>query len=135
MTAASLFKKQLFFYACIFSFILTGCTGLNSNFSCPMQPGVQCNSLDQVNTMIDQGKVGAKRTTGNSNLTTATIQNQAATFASLSNSSANPEWLRQPETVMRIWIAPYQDQDGNYHQPGTLYSVVKPGQWAISAVN
>ncbi len=94
-----------------------------------MQPGVNCSSLDQVNTMIDQGKIGAKRSTINYNLTAAPIQSQATTFARLNSSSANLEWLRQPETVMRIWIAPYEDQDGNYHQPGMLYSVVKPGRW------
>lgn len=135
MSTLLFFRKRLFFCINLFSLLLTGCAGLNSNFSCPMQPGVQCNSLDQVNTMIDQGKVGAKRTIENSNLTSATIQNQPATFANLGSFSANPESLRHPETVMRIWIASYEDQDGNYHQPGMLYSVVKPGQWVNDPVS
>ena len=39
--------------------LLSGCSSLNSEFDCPMKPGVMCQSLDQVNTMVDQGKLGA----------------------------------------------------------------------------
>ena len=37
--------------------MLSGCGELNSQFTCPMKPGVTCQSLDQVNTMVDQGKL------------------------------------------------------------------------------
>ena len=44
--------------------MLSGCGELNSQFTCPMKPGVTCQSLDQVNTMVDQGKLAeAKPTT------------------------------------------------------------------------
>jgi hypothetical protein len=38
--------------------LLAGCAGLNSQFDCPMPPGVMCKSLDEVNRMVDQGKLG-----------------------------------------------------------------------------
>jgi hypothetical protein len=38
--------------------LLAGCAGLNSQFDCPMPPGVMCKSLDEVNKMVDQGKLG-----------------------------------------------------------------------------
>ncbi|HVV69605.1 MAG TPA: type IV conjugative transfer system lipoprotein TraV [Gammaproteobacteria bacterium] len=132
MTMLSLIRKPPFFYVSLLFLFLTGCTGLNSNFSCPLQPGVQCNSLDQVNTMIDQGKIGAK-STGNSNALT-TVPSQSVLSANLPTAFANFVGMRYPETVMRIWVAPYQDQDGNYHQPGALYSVVKPGRWVNNPV-
>jgi type IV conjugative transfer system lipoprotein TraV len=37
--------------------------------------------------------------------------------------------LRYQETVLRVWVAPYEDKEGNYYQPTTLYTVVKPGHW------
>ena len=43
--------------------------------------------------------------------------------------------VRYGETVLRVWIAPYQDKDGNYYQPVTLYTVVKGGHWIGAPVN
>ena len=37
--------------------------------------------------------------------------------------------VRYGEGVMRLWIAPYEDTDGNYHQANRVYSVVQEGQW------
>src|ERR1700722_10841208 len=120
MTLLQPFKKLLFFCFGLFA-LLTGCAGLNSNFTCPMQPGVMCSSLDQVNTMIDQGKIGATPS--------AAAQSKIADTQSQSQLNSvtisNPALLRNPETVMRIWIAPYQDERGNYYLPGLLYSVIK----------
>ena len=37
--------------------------------------------------------------------------------------------LRYGETVQRIWIAPFEDTSGNYHQESYVYTIVKPGHW------
>ena len=37
--------------------------------------------------------------------------------------------VRYGETVQRIWIAPYEDTEGNYHQDSFMYSVMKGGHW------
>jgi hypothetical protein len=41
------------------TFLLPGCADLNSNFDCLMKPGVVCKSLDEVNSLVDQGKLGS----------------------------------------------------------------------------
>jgi conjugal transfer pilus assembly protein TraV len=91
-----------------FSFImllfLTGCANLNAQFDCPMRPGVHCESLDQVNSRVDRGEIG-----------------QEMLKTSLPR--------HKHETVLPIWIAPYEDTDGNYHQEGEVYTVMKPGYW------
>jgi len=40
-----------------------------------------------------------------------------------------PKPIRLPEEVMRIWMAPHQDEKGNYHGEKYVYAVVKPSQW------
>ena len=124
MTLLQPFKKLLFFCFSLFT-LLTGCTGLNSSFTCPTQPGVMCSSLDQVNTMIDQGKIGATPSAVIQSKIAATQNQPTLNPVTISN----PELLRNPETVMRMWIAPYQDEQGNYYQPGMIYSVVKSSHW------
>lgn len=39
---------------------LSGCAHLNSDFSCPMQAGLSCQSLDQVNQEIDAHQFSEK---------------------------------------------------------------------------
>lgn len=36
---------------------------------------------------------------------------------------------RSPERTIRIWKAPYQDADGNFHEEGVVHTVVQRGQW------
>jgi hypothetical protein len=35
---------------------LIGCAHLNSNFDCPMKPGIQCESIDEINARVDCGQ-------------------------------------------------------------------------------
>lgn len=37
--------------------------------------------------------------------------------------------IRNQENVQQIWIGPYEDEDGNYHEPSYVYTVVKKGSW------
>jgi conjugal transfer pilus assembly protein TraV len=108
--------------------ILSGCAGLNSSFTCPKQPGVMCNSLDQVNTMIDQGKLGSPTFSYANN---KTQKNNGVNFSNsdMSYPLASSDPLRYPEAVTRIWVAPFEDDNGNYHQDSLMYAVIKPGQW------
>jgi conjugal transfer pilus assembly protein TraV len=41
--------------------------------------------------------------------------------------------LRTPERVLRIWIAPFQDTDGDLHDQRYLYVTITPGQWTLEA--
>jgi hypothetical protein len=37
--------------------------------------------------------------------------------------------IRRGEDVQQIWIGPYEDRDGNFHEPSYVYAVVKNGAW------
>ena len=37
--------------------------------------------------------------------------------------------LRTPETIGRIWIAPYVDAHGVYHEAGWVRIVLRPARW------
>jgi conjugal transfer pilus assembly protein TraV len=107
--------------------LLSGCSSLNSEFDCPMKPGVMCQSLDQVNTMVDQGKLGATPSCPQ-----CERQNAKISSLSLNTSSTNisNNAMRTPDAVARIWIAPFADADGDYYAASTVYHVIKPSDWA-----
>ena len=125
-------KKQiyigLFFTITV---MLSGCSSLNSNFECSMKPGIRCESLDQVNSRVDSGEIGQPNfnmsCVGGSNNCSNLISSNS--FYKDGSCSSQREPLRYGETVMRVWMAPYEDSVGNYHQESDVYSVVKPGHW------
>ena len=97
---------------------LTGCSTLNEEFDCPAPKGGSCKRMDQIYDMVNgENGVGQER------LAVAPNKNP------LMVATGQGEPRRYGEGVMRLWIAPYEDTDGNYHQANQIYSVVREGQW------
>lgn len=106
--------------------LLSGCAGMNSNFDCNKVggDGAGCVSMDQVNQMINQGDfnnpdgASSKAPVANNNISAY----QAPT-------PMPGEPVRYSESIQRIWIAPWQDVAGNYHEPSYVYVVLTPAHW------
>jgi conjugal transfer pilus assembly protein TraV len=111
------------------SVMLSGCGELNSQFTCPMKPGVNCQSLDQVNTLVDQGKLAEAKPT-------PILAHSAdpVLTVNMSYSADNNGVTRSPEQVMRLWVAPYQDNKGNYFSSTQIYHVIQPGHWSTDPI-
>ncbi|HIF0232789.1 TPA: type IV conjugative transfer system lipoprotein TraV [Legionella pneumophila] len=97
--------------------LLTGCTKLNSEFDCPAPNGGSCKRMDQVYNLVN-GEGGVEES-----LAVAPNRNPLV----LEGRPGEP--LRYGEGVMRVWVAPYEDIEGNYHQASQVYSVVQKGHW------
>lgn len=39
--------------------------------------------------------------------------------------------LRTPPKVLRVWIAPWEDEQGRLHVPGFTYAEIEPRRWSI----
>ena len=111
--------RFLLCFTCFLSLFLNACTTMNSKFTCKTPDGVICSSLDEVNGMVDRGVIGGKKTL-NKNISFA-----LTVFPGFKAGDK----LRYGESVMRIWVAPYEDLQGNYHAASVFYMVVKPGHW------
>lgn len=106
---------------------LTACTTMNSSFDCPNKAGVSCKSLDQINDMVDTGQIRS-----HTQMSTAIVSNiDNAEFQSFPDRASfiPGQPIRYGETVQRIWIAPYEDTEGNYHQDSLIYAVMRGGHW------
>jgi conjugal transfer pilus assembly protein TraV len=101
---------------------LTGCAGMNSKFDCNIGPGGTCRSMDQVNKEASSGVFNT-----NSIPVSAARQNSTNLGYPLLAYKGQP--IRTGETIQRIWIAPFEDQDDNYHEPSYVYTVVKKSEW------
>jgi conjugal transfer pilus assembly protein TraV len=120
---------QTYFYIVTCLFILTGCSTMNDQFSCPMKPGVFCQSLDQVNAKIDKGEI-KRLPLSNDQKSIPPVEPLPfnATVAMTTVKVGSPS-LRVPETLMPVWIAPYEDSRGNYHESSVIWTVAASGHW------
>lgn len=107
--------KRLFILTMV-NFLLCSCAQLNDSFDCPMKPGIQCKSLDEVNTLVDRGAFKERKAC-------------ADEISSIDFTVDEVQPLRYGETVQRLWIAPYEDQTGNYHKVSEIFVITKPGHW------
>lgn len=105
--------------------MLSGCASMNSDFDCPMKNGVRCQSLDQVNDAVDKGEIGVSHRF--TEYQPSYIKSSWANYSHRRCAHGSP--IRNPDDVMRVWIAPYEDTSGNYHQASDVYTVARPSYW------
>ena len=116
-------RRVLIAFILLGSIALSACAGMHAPMDCPMTEGVRCESLDHINAKVDQGIIG--RETGQKTALLRPINKIGARV--LDPGSEAP--LRYGETVMRVWLSPFEDTAGNYHQESEVYTVVAPSYW------
>jgi len=129
---------------------LTGCSSLyTETFDCGSKEGVGCKSIAEVDALVNQkasqvthveteslSQIGEEesrpyRETGSS----VQIKHEEVLTPGFSpplivNSTGLVS--RVPERWRRVWVAPYQDNEGTFYEGASAYIVVKPGQWRVS---
>ena len=117
--------------------ILTACSSASESFDSEATKGVGAKSISEVNAMIDQGKiVGLKADPDQASVIAPIIVQNSIPIA-------NPETIvlsdhsviqRQPEQFLRIWFAPFQDFQGNFHEASVVHTILRPSFWQVNAV-
>ena len=115
--------------------VLSGCSTTSETFDCKAGKGVGCKSISQVNKMVDEGALGAEQE-GNAHTPLST---PVITTASLSAGSQDSDIPLSDDMVvhrireehLRVWIAPFQDHQGNLHEGTVVHTVLKPGFWQV----
>ena len=127
--------------------------GSTESFACKAPVGAQCTSISGVYANANPlgtrsaletpappqsllaktpGSTPAPKTQGPAPLEAA----PARTSTTMANTTAapTPTALRSPPRVIRLWIAPWEDADGDLHEASFLHVVVDTGRWLIKRV-
>jgi conjugal transfer pilus assembly protein TraV len=115
-----------------------GCSWIGlgqGNFSCPGGiEGVRCMSARQVyqaTESSDYVKVASEDDKkGESTSTTPLITGQRTSQVAVP-SIKQPIPIRTQAKVMRIWMAPWEDDDGDLHADGYLYTEIENRRWNL----
>lgn len=142
--------------ASIVALTLTGCSsflsgvGGKDTYACKAPPGAVCTSISGVyaNTALGstrQVRVADQSTTATSAKTGTTTSKPTPYGATPPPKSAHaaanttaqrdtPSPLRSAPRLLRIWIAPWEDSDGDLHEEAYVHAVVDPGRWLVEHV-
>ncbi|MDV0844946.1 MULTISPECIES: type IV conjugative transfer system lipoprotein TraV [Gammaproteobacteria] len=126
--------------------LLAGCSSLNigeEEYGCPGMPnGVQCMSARDVYSATNDGNVprpmksGEARASGNEE-TPAVATNTTGSGDQVIDTYVAPRLpdrpipIRTPAQVMRIWVAPWEDTNGDLIVTGYVYTEIEPRRWVI----
>lgn len=127
-----------------FAVLLSGCA--TGNFGCPGMPdGVVCKRPSQVYAMTNEsdrlgggggGSATSGETCGKSCQERKKSQRQAGEASALLRNKlleplAQPLPIREAPQVMRVWVAPYTDQNDDLHWPSFVYTEITKRRWSI----
>ena len=122
--------------------LLGGCAstmnglGGEGSYACKAPVGSQCTSVSGVYANSIHGQPPASALPKPTKEPTSTAA--AATVASASTAApglgAPPSALRSQPRVLRLWIAPWEDADGDLHEASVVHVLVDTGRWLIERV-
>jgi conjugal transfer pilus assembly protein TraV len=139
--------------------VLAGCAsslsgvGGTEGYACKAPIGAQCTSVSGVyanaapmahravyETLRQQQAQLATLPVANPSATTQVFSTPGASMPPAFGpstgmaSAATPAALRSPPRVVRLWIAPWEDADGDLHDASFVHVVVDTGRWLIERV-
>ena len=107
--------------------LLTGCvnlTGLKdaeSDFACSVEMHPYCGSLSSVHERINE--LAPSEAT-----VQITTEGVVPDRLALETPLMTPK--RAPEELLRIWVAPYIDEEGDLHAEHVIFTTVRTARWA-----
>jgi conjugal transfer pilus assembly protein TraV len=138
--------------------LLAGCSSLSgvggsSSLSCPLPNGALCKPITEVYKMpVGQKGASPEATSSVATNTLAVAQGGAvangiplptapgltryvpSTIASSAETRVTPSSgppIRSAAKMLRIWLAPYEDDEGALRDHGYMYVMVDPGKWQV----
>jgi len=109
--------------------LMAGCTGLDSesHFKCKAPEGIGCSSLS--GTYANAVEDNLPGSPARKSSTYARGQEKGRVISGVAPSTGTP--ILSDPVVLRIWVAPWEDNRKVLHDQAYLYAVVDPGHWQI----
>ena len=110
--------------------------GGEGSYACKAPVGTQCTSVSGVYANSTHGPVPAsvlpKPATALASAPSAPAGASGSATAAALSTPATP--IRSQPRVLRLWIAPWEDADGDLHEASVVHVLVDTGRWLIERV-
>lgn len=108
---------------------MSGISGSSDSFGCKAPEGVTCTSVSGVYANAVRNNLPGQKMAQEAAAPAvpAPDTTRAAPRVTLSSGEA----IRSQPRVMRIWVAPWEDADGDLHDQSFIFVTVDSGRWLI----
>ena len=122
---------------------LSGCAstlsgvGGTATYACQAPVGAQCTSVSGVYANAGQGArqlLGTQQPRPVASGALGAAPTPSAITAPTPSPAVAPAPLRTAPRVLRLWIAPWEDSDGDLHEASTVHVLIDHGRWLMEAV-
>ena len=119
---------------------LAGCAsglsgiGGTDGYACKAPAGAQCTSVSGVYANAAQGMPMTPKAPGNKSPGPAPTLYGAASIAPTGPATSSRTGMRSSPRVLRLWVAPWEDADGDLHEESLVHVLVDTGRWLIETV-
>ncbi|EFB1889981.1 TPA: type IV conjugative transfer system lipoprotein TraV [Escherichia coli] len=150
-------KQISLFIPLLGTLLLSGCAGTSTEFECNATTSDTCMTMEQANekakkleqTSEAKPVAASLPRLAEGNFRTMPVQKLLAprplftaarevkTVVPVSSVApvTPPRPLRTGEQTAALWIAPYIDNQDVYHQPSSVFFVIKPSAWGKPRIN
>ena len=135
-------RRTVTILVCATATLLGGCAstmsglGGEGSYACKAPVGSQCTSVSGVyaNSIHGQPPASALPKPAKGPASTATVATTASASIAAPGLGGPQTALRSQPRVLRLWIAPWEDTDGDLHEASVVHVLVDTGRWLIERV-
>ena len=133
-------NQPAFATALIFALALSGCASTLSGvggadgYACKAPEGALCTSVSGVYANTAQGMPKPSKSLEHQSQTATPVIYGATSIAPDRSAAMSGGPIRSNPRVLRLWIAPWEDADGDLHEAALVHVVVDTGRWLIEHV-
>lgn len=122
-------KSNLIFI--LSSIFLSGCANYNSQFDCPAGQGVGCKSIEEIDKLIEAQELPKQEEKISQDKKPVPRKlSQEKTSRPRNREAYQGVYLnRLPETIQKVLLAGYEDDEGNFYGPQYVYLLVEESKW------
>jgi conjugal transfer pilus assembly protein TraV len=110
--------------------LVSACSVGHEEFDCPNSVGgYGCKGMKEVHELVNQRQ--------NGEIVAPVIKDIPARNLSVHQIAQSDDSMisRSKEEQLRVWIAPFQDEQGNFHEPSVVHTVVRSGYWQMNPMS
>lgn len=133
-------KPAAFALPLVFALALPGCASTLSGvggadgYACKAPEGALCTSVSGVYANAAQGMPKPAKSPEHQSQTATPVIYGATSIAPDRSAAVSGGPIRSNPRVLRLWIAPWEDADGDLHEAALIHMVVDTGRWLIDHV-
>jgi len=124
----NVYNKFVKFSIILTAALLSGCSRSSESFDTEPGKGVGFRSISEVNTLVENGKIEGIKTKIHDGVTAPIVTVEKPSSVEFLP-GGDTKVMRRPEEHIRVWVAPFQDESGNFHEGSVVHTLLNHGTW------